>query len=332
LSSSSSRETVSVSTQCLREDIPYFLEALSDVALRTNYTGHQNSIPNHLICVDYEFHDDILPLAQLDYDALQTSTASLALGAIHASAFHRGLGTHLLASPTIPLHAHDVQEYAKVAYTKANLVLVASGANAEELTPQIQEFWKDLPAGTPLNTPPAKFSGGETRISHSSSQNIYAISFPGSSLYGPNSSAEHIILSHFLGGFPRIKWATGHSAFAKIAEGISKNTNLLATNIAYSDAGLFTIVAVGGPISVSQAASAGVKLLRDIAKGTVTIKPEEVKRAIASARYVTYAAGEARLSSLEPIGQAVLDIGKVPDRDSVIAAYEKVTPEKLKQV
>jgi ubiquinol-cytochrome c reductase core subunit 2 len=39
LSSSSSRENVAVSAQCLREDIPYFLEALADVALLTNYAG-----------------------------------------------------------------------------------------------------------------------------------------------------------------------------------------------------------------------------------------------------------------------------------------------------
>jgi ubiquinol-cytochrome c reductase core subunit 2 len=38
LSSSSSRETVAVSAQCLREDIPYFIEALGDVALLTKYT------------------------------------------------------------------------------------------------------------------------------------------------------------------------------------------------------------------------------------------------------------------------------------------------------
>ena len=268
----------------------------------------------------------------MDYDALQTSPASLALGAIHSSAFRRGLGTPLLTSPTTQVHVEDVIAYAQVAYTKANLVLVASGANAEELAPQIQEFWNDLPAGKPLNTPPAKFSGGETRISHRSSQNVYAIAFSGSALYGPNSSPEHVVLAHFLGGFPRIKWATGHSSFAKIAEGVSKNVSLIATNIGYSDAGLFTILAMGEPIAASQAASAGVKLLRDIAKGTVSIKPEEVKRAIASARYNTYAASEARLSSLEPIGQAVLDGGKIPDTDSVIASFEKVTPEKLKQV
>ena len=266
----------------------------------------------------------------MDYDALQTSPVDLALGAIHSTAFHRGLGSQLLTAPQYPIHVEDIKAYANMAYSKANLVLVASGANTEELSPQLDEFWKDLPAGQQLQTPPAKFSSGETRIDHRSSQNVYAISFPGSALYGPNSSPEHIVLAHFLGGSPRIKWASGHSSFAKIADGV--NASLIATNIAYSDAGLFTILAVGGPTQASQAASQGVKLLRDIGKGSVSIKPEEVKRAIASARYATYAASEARLSSLEPIGQAILDTGKVANLDEVVSGFDKITPEKLKQV
>ena len=266
----------------------------------------------------------------MDYDALQTSPVDLALGAIHSTAFHRGLGSQLLISPQYQVHAKDIKAYANMAYSKANLVLVASGANTEELTPQLEEFWNELPAGQQLQTSPGKFSGGETRIDHRSSQNVYAISFPGSALYGPNTSPEHIVLAHLLGGSPRIKWASGHSSFAKIGEGV--NASLVATNISYSDTGLFAILAVGGPTQASQAASQGVKLLKDIGKGSVSIKPEEVKRAIASARYATYAASEARLSSLEPIGQAILDTGKVVNLDEVVAGFDKITPEKLKQV
>src|SRR5205814_2677354 len=69
-----------------------------------------------------------------------------------------------------------------------------------------------------------------------------------------------------------------------------------------------------------------------IGKGSISIKPEEVKRAIASARYATYATSEARLSSLEPIGQAILDTGKVANLDEVVSGFDKITPEKLKQV
>jgi len=289
-------------------------------------------IRDYHLTLDYEFHDDVLPLAQLEYDAFQTNPVALALDAVHSSAFHRGLGTSLLASPTIPVHNAQLVEYAKQAYTKANLVLVASGASAEELKPHIEQFWKDLPAGQALTSPASKFTGGETRISHRSAQNVFAIAFPGSSLYGANASHEQIVLSHLLGGLSPVKWATGHSAFAELAAGISHNVNLWATNIAYSDAGLFTILATGSASEVSKAASGAVKLLRDISKGGNAIKPEDLKRAIAAARYATYAATEARLSGLESIGQSVLSTGKVADVDSVVSTFDKVTPEKLKQV
>jgi ubiquinol-cytochrome c reductase core subunit 2 len=268
----------------------------------------------------------------LEYDAFQTNPVALALDSIHSTAFHRGLGSSLLASPTSPVHTHDVIEYAKKAYTKANLILVASGANTDELKPQIEEFWKDLPAGQALTSPASKFSGGESRLPHRSSQNVFVVAFPGSSLYGSNASPEQVVLAHLLGGPSPVKWASGHSALAKIAGGISKNVNLLATNIAYSDAGLFTILATGSAGDVSKAASASIKLLRDIAKGGQTIKPEDVKRAIASARYATYAATEARLSGLEPIGQAILDTGKVVALDTVVSAFDKVTADSLKKV
>jgi ubiquinol-cytochrome c reductase core subunit 2 len=265
----------------------------------------------------------------LEYDAFQTSPVSLALDSLHTSAFHRGLGTSILISPTTPIHADQVEAYAKKVYTKANLVIVASGTSADHLKPQIAEFWKNLPSGEALKAAPTKYSGGENRIPHNSSQNIFAIGFPGASLYaGP----EYIVLSHLLGGPSNIKWSVGHSALAKLAAGISSNVSTLATSLSYSDAGLFTVLIAGSPSDVSKTAAATVKLLRDIAKGSHAIKPEEVKRAVASARYTTFAAAEARLSGLEPIGQSVLDNGKPIDLNTFVSHIAKVTPEKLKEV
>jgi ubiquinol-cytochrome c reductase core subunit 2 len=283
--------------------------------------------------VEHEFHDQVLPRVQLDYDAVQTAPPTLALQALHATAFHRGLGSPILASPTTPINVHQIAEYSTLAYTKSNVAIVASGATAQELAPQIQEFWKDMPVGQPLNTPAVKFHGGETRISHKTNgHNVYALAFPGSALYGPSSSPEQIVLAHYLGGFPRMKWGTGHTALAKVNASLEDGTKLLATNIGYSDTGLFVLMAVGTPFKVAEGITQGLKSLRNIAKGTTPIKDEELKRAIASARYMTYASSEARLSGLEPIGQAVLDTGKVPTTDSVVSSYDNVTADKLKQV
>jgi ubiquinol-cytochrome c reductase core subunit 2 len=268
----------------------------------------------------------------LEFDAFHTNPVALAIDALHTSTFHRGLGYSLLASPANPIHAHDVASYAHRAYSKANLVLVATGATPEEITPHINEFWGELPAGTPLSSPASTFSAGETRIPHPSSQNVFALAFPGSSLYGKNSSPELVVLAHLLGGPSPVKWSIGHSPFAKLAAEISPSLNLLATNISYSDAGLFTILVTGSEADVAKAASGSLKLLREIAKGGHVIKPEEVKRAIAAARYATYASTETRLSGLEPVGQAILDTGKLLDPNVLVSELGKVTPEKVKLV
>ena len=269
----------------------------------------------------------------MEYDAFQTNPIALALDSLHTTAFHRGLGYSILATPTYPVHAHQVHEYALDAYTKANAVLVASGTNADEIKPHLEEFWKELPDGEPITSAPTKYVGGEARIPHRAVTNVFGISFPGSAAYSSNASPEHVVLSHLLGGFSPVKWSVGHSAFAKLSAGISKtNVELICTNIAYSDGGLFTILALGSASKVKEAASGALKLLRDVAKGNHVIKPEELKRAIASAKFVAYATTEPRLTGLELIGQAVLDTGKVVDLEAITSGFEKVTVDKIKQV
>lgn len=269
----------------------------------------------------------------MEYDHFQTDPISLALDSLHNSAFHRGLGYSILATPTYPIHAHQVQEYALSAYSKANAVLVASGASVDELKPQLEEFWKGIPDGEPLKSSPTKYFGGEARIPHRSETNVYGIAFPGSAAYGPNVAPEYVVLSHFLGGISPVKWSVGHSAFAKLSSGISQTSlQLVCTNIAYSDAGLFAMLALGSPDKVKDAATSAVKLLRDIAKGSHVVKPEELKRAIASAKFVAFADTESRLTGLESIGQSVLDTEKVVDVAAVAAGLEKVTADKIKQV
>ena len=266
---------------------------------------------------------------------MQANPTAVALDALHSAAFHKGLGNPLLALPTYHTQHQEVEEYAAQAYTKANLVLVASGATTDELKPQIEEFWKDLPAGKPLTSPASKFVGGETRIPHASGLQVYTIGFPGSASYGPSASPESVILAHLLGGVAPVKWSDGQSPLSRLTSSISTPNapgHVFATNISYSDAGIFTIITTGSAPYVSKAASGALKLLQDVAKGSHAIKPEDVKRAIASARYATYAASEARLSGLESIGQSVLDTGNVVDLDTVVSSFEKVTPEKLKQV
>lgn len=102
--------------------------------------------------------------------ALLANTKELAMNSAHGTAFHRGLGTPLHATSSTPLtkylSADYLQEFSQVAYTKANIAVVANGADSVEFSKWVNEFFADTPSAIPkglsaLSSVPSKYHGGE---------------------------------------------------------------------------------------------------------------------------------------------------------------------------
>ncbi|EEU48000.1 uncharacterized protein NECHADRAFT_65760 [Fusarium vanettenii 77-13-4] len=319
LASSHTREAVVVEASFLREDLPYFTELLAEVISLTKYTTH-------------EFHEDVERVLHAKQAALNADAAAVALDNAHAVAFHTGLGSSLYPGSSTPYQKYLNEEYiasfADVVYSKPNIALVADGAAPDTLSKWVGQFFKDVPAaprsGQTLKTEASKYFGGEQRTS-SSAGNSVVIAFPGS---GADSAKPEIaVLASLLGGQSTIKWAPGFSLLSKATAGTSGLT-VNTSNLTYSDAGLLAIQLTGAAASVRKGAEETVKVLQSIASGNVS--QEDVKKAVANAKFTALNANQLRQTSIVQAGSAIVNSGKPYDSASLAKAIEGVSAEALK--
>lgn len=177
-----------------------------------------------------------------------------------------------------------------------------------------------------LNTTATKYFGGEQRLAHSSGNSL-VIAFPGSDL--ATSAPEISVLAALLNGQSHVKWSPGFSLLSK-AIGASPGLSVLTSNLAYSDAGLFTIQLTGSAVQVRQAAEEAVKAIKSIAEGSVG--KEDLAKAVARAKFDALEASEGRNASLLLAGSGLVQSGKPIDITSAIKPLDSVTAEKLKTV
>jgi ubiquinol-cytochrome c reductase core subunit 2 len=172
---------------------------------------------------------------------------------------------------------------------------------------------------------PAKYDGGENRLV-SPHGNAIVIAFPGSSS-PPSFKAEYTVLAYLLGGEASTKWNAGMSLLSQaISE--TPHTTAVAKHVAYTDTGLLYITIEGSGSAVTQAGGNVVSAIKSLGEA----KPEDVKRAIALAKFDVLAAAEDRSAGLEAVGQAVIARGEAPQVEGVVKALDGVTVEAVKAV
>jgi ubiquinol-cytochrome c reductase core subunit 2 len=298
LESSLTREHLVLTTKFLREDLPYFVQALADVAQSTIYNK-------------YELDEEAAPLAKLEYQLAHEDAMYTAVEAVHGVAFHSGLGNSLLAHPASPVSIQDVINYTREAYTKANITLVAKGVHQGDLVSLVDSKWAALPSGEPLKSAQSTFHSGEARI-RAAGDNVVVIAFPLA------ANAPSAVLAQHLGTAKHsIKWSLGGSTPLGIV-GRKTNTTIAATNAAYSDASLLYITISGAnAVDVRNGALEAANVVKEIAASGLT--SEQLNRAIAKARF---AAVEAQESVV--VGAATHDVSAVSTEAIKKAAGELV--------
>ncbi|KAL1873070.1 hypothetical protein VTK73DRAFT_1167 [Phialemonium thermophilum] len=311
------REALVLQAEFLRQDLPYFTELLAEVISQTKYTT-------------YEYHEEVSRVISLKQNKL--SALSLALDSAHTSAFHTGLGSPLYPGGTTPIgvyvNENSVANYAQAAYTKSNIAVVADGATQAGLAKWVEPFFKSVPSSSSgslaLNTTPAKYRGGEQRTSFVG-PSAYVIAFPGAS--ASESKPEIAVLAALLGGESGISWSTGFTLLAKAAA-TAPHARAHASNLAYSDAGLFTIQITGPATSVKKVAEEAVQGLKAVASGSVS--KEDLTKAIAKARFDILSSSELSGNGIVSAGTNLVQGGKTPQVAETVKALESVTAEKLK--
>lgn len=318
LKSYHTREALVIEANFLRDDLPYFAELLAEVVTQTKYTSH-------------EFHEEVQETIRYKQQAASANPAALALDGVHAVAYHHGLGSPFNITTTAPtksyLSEYSIADFASAAYAKPNFAVVAEGASVADVAKWADQF-KSAPAASSgklgLNTAASQYFGGEQRTTHSAGNSL-VIGFPGSDL---STSAPAIsVLAALLNGHSHVKWSPGFSLLSK-AIGSSPGLSISTKNLAYSDAGLFTIQLTGPAIYVRKAAEEAVKAIKSISEGSVS--NEDLTKAIARAKFDALEAAEGRDASLLLAGSGLVQAGKPIDIVSAIKPLESVTAEKLK--
>ncbi|KAF8468343.1 Metalloenzyme, LuxS/M16 peptidase-like protein [Kalaharituber pfeilii] len=305
-----SRENIVLRAQFLRQDLPWFVAAMADIL--------QSSRFQH-----YVFTEETAPTMKFDLLKLLANPSQLALEHAHGVAFHKGLGAPRLATANKYVNPTAISDYASKVFSKSNIALVASGAPHSELSKWASEFFKDLKAGEKVSSPATKYYGGEARV-NSVHGSTYVVAFPGTP-GSPNFKAEYKVLTHLLGGQTAVKWNSGFSLLSRAVADIP-GASAVAGHTHFTDAGLLYITVTGLDTDLEKAGHAVVKALHDAANASA----EEVKKAVAQAKFDVLAEVEDRSTGLELVGQSLISNGTVPQADAIVKAIEAVTPQSMK--
>lgn len=244
----------------------------------------------------HEYNEEVLPSVAAEYEQALQSQSTYALDLAHGLAFRSGLGNSLLASPHSVVDFPTATSYAKAALNKSNFAVIGSNVAPATLQSLVGEFF--TASGAALSSPQSQYFGGEVRVPaavHGSHADTYVLAFEGQAA----SAVELDVLRFVLGGDSSVKWSAGASPLSKLATATGK---VQAFNISYSDAGLFGIVANGSSAELPSLVGGAVAALKAAAKG---VSAEQLKAAVAKAKFAAALALDSRVGSLESLGSQV---------------------------
>ncbi|KAF2826353.1 ubiquinol-cytochrome C reductase complex core protein-like protein 2 [Ophiobolus disseminans] len=314
-----SRENLVLEAKFLRDDLPYFVELLGEVASKTKYQP-------------FVYNEEVLPLINFAHKRFLGSVTEMATNSAHALAFHRGLGVPTASASQTPftkyLDAEAIEWYSKVAYAKPNFAVVANGADAGEFGKWVNEFFDDVPASASEQSAgkdQTKYVGGEERIAHDGG-NAMVIAFPGSSSFtGKFYKPEIAVLASLLGGQAAVKWSAG---FTILANAAAPGTKVKTTSAIYSDAGLLYTTITGSAKGVAETAKAAVDAIKKIASGEIS--SELISKAKATAKFKELEHGQDARAGLELTGNGLIHNTQPYQIDEVAKLIDGVSEESLK--
>lgn len=199
--------------------------------------------------------------------------------------------------------------------------MVASGTSQSSLEKWTTQFLSDVPAGSGPPTAQTKYYGGENRV-YSTLGNALTIAFN-----APVLKPEYTVIGYLLSGESTIKWSPGSSFLSQAVAGVPGVT-AVTKHVTYTDAGLLYITLSGSAGALENAGKVAVDAVNRLA----AVKADDIKKAIAQAKFDVLAAEEDRFAGLEAVGQAVIKGAGAPQVEGAVKGLEAVTLESVKKV
>ncbi|OBA19541.1 LuxS/MPP-like metallohydrolase [Metschnikowia bicuspidata var. bicuspidata NRRL YB-4993] len=146
------RDALVLSATFLKQDLPYYVDALASVLAKPAFRPH-------------EFVETVLPVARAEAAAAHADNGFVGLEALHQLSFRKGLGQPLYYSDAQSVALDEVMQFAAGAYTAGNVRLVALGVNEADLAGFVAgSAFAALPAGASPAPPVTTYTGAETRL------------------------------------------------------------------------------------------------------------------------------------------------------------------------
>lgn len=277
---------------------------MSSLLLHTRFTPH-------------EFTESVLPSVQAESTEASHDAAITAIDVAHALAFRKGLGSSLFASPHGPELSHeDAKAFASSAFTKGSVSVFGTGIDPSALAKLVEKNLGSLPTSSGITAHKTAYFGGESRVSLESHgpQTIFIG-------YGASSAAtpELSVLAAHLSSSPHVKWSEGSaSTFSSLPREAKVQTVLLP----YSDATLFGLL-IQAPTTEAVHA-AGKSVVSSLKSASSSIKAEDLKKAIAKAKFNAASPLDNRQGLLDAVALQVLT-GSSATVESIFSGLDGVS-------
>ena len=238
------------------------------------------------------------PLIEGDVTGAEANPAVRALELAHVIAFRSGLGSSIFAPAHRSFSAADIKSFAASAFAKSNIAVLGTGIEQSVLAQLVEKSLASVPATSTPSSPSSTYYGGENRVaSHGGPQTVF-IGFGATG----EPSAELATLAALLSPHPSIKWSKGTSAIASV---LTEGTSVQSVYLPYSDATLVGLLVQGQTAAgVTEAGKAAVQALKSAA-ATGGVSPEELKKAVAKAKFAAANTLDSREGLISVLGTKV---------------------------
>ncbi|CAG04434.1 unnamed protein product, partial [Tetraodon nigroviridis] len=258
LSVTSSRENMTYTVDCLRDDIDTVMEYLINVTTAPEFRPWEVS--------------ELTPRLKVDKALAAQNTQLSVVESLHDAAYKNALCNSLYCPDHMVgnIHSEHLHQFVQNNFTSARMALVGLGVDHTVLK-QVGEQFLNIRSGSGTTGAKAQYRGGEVRLGSASSL-VHSAVVSQSAAAGTSEALVFGVLQHVLGAGPRVK--RGSNTTNKLVQGVAKATadpfDVSAFSANYSDSGLFGIYTISQAAAVTDVVKAAMAQVTAVADGGVT--------------------------------------------------------------
>jgi predicted Zn-dependent peptidase len=304
LNAATSVESTAYYARVLREDSGLALDVLADILTDSLFD------PREL-----EREKDVI---LQEIAALQDTPDDLVFDLFNAAAFpDQPIGRAILGTPEgVRRFDRDaITHYLQRHYGARACVIAAAGAvDHNQIHDEVAARFVNLPAAAPQALSPARYIGGETKVSKRLEQTQVVIGFEGLSFADPQNYAAHIFANAVGGGMASI-------LFQEVREKRGLAYSIASFHWSYLDAGLFGFEAATSGRDARELVNVSLDALAEAAH---CLSQADMARAKAQTKVALLTALESSSSRAEQIARQTMIFGRVIPRQEMIDKIDRL--------